>query len=199
MVMAVVILAIMSIMMGAAVQAVSFQMQREREAELIFRGGQFIEAVRLYKKLFGRHPMTLKEIWESKPKVVRRKWKDPMTDSERWGLVFVGQEGRQIGQRDVGLDDDSRKPSPTPTPTPGRTPRFGEKEPPEEMGPIVGVYSTSCEASVKIYEGRTKYCDWKFVYRETPAARGGKRPGRRARGGVHAPSRGDEAGGGKEN
>ena len=46
MVMFVIILALMAIMMGAAVQSVAFQMQREREAELVFRGEQYMEAIR---------------------------------------------------------------------------------------------------------------------------------------------------------
>jgi hypothetical protein len=94
-----------------------------------------------------------------------------MTGSERWGLIFVGQEGREVGRPDAGLEDDREKPTPTPTPTPAPTGRFGE-EPPEQMGPIVGVHSTSCESSIRLYEGRNTYCEWKFVYRETPPPRG---------------------------
>ena len=90
-------IAIMSIFMAVAVQTVEFQMRREREAELIFRGQQYVEAIRLYKAKYGRHPMQLKEIWEAKPKVIRKPWKDPITDSEDWGLIFLGQEGRRIG------------------------------------------------------------------------------------------------------
>ena len=37
---------------------------------------------------------------------------------------------------------------------------------PEARGPIIGVYSTSCDDSIKIYEGRTRYCDWRFVLQE---------------------------------
>ena len=42
-------IAIMSIMMTVAVQTVEFQMRREREAELIFRGEQYVEAIRVFK------------------------------------------------------------------------------------------------------------------------------------------------------
>jgi hypothetical protein len=37
------------------------------------------------------------------------------------------------------------------------------------VGPIIGVHSTSCEAAIKVYQGRERYCDWKFVFREQPA------------------------------
>jgi hypothetical protein len=43
------------------------------------------------------------------------------------------------------------------------------------MGPIIGVHSTSCDEAIKIFEGHTTYCEWRFVYREQPQ-RGG-RPG----------------------
>jgi type II secretory pathway pseudopilin PulG len=160
MIMFVMALAIMSIMMGAAVQAVSFQMQREREAELIFRGEQYVEAVRLYKKRFGRNPMQLKEMWEAKPRVLRKKWKDPMTDSEVWGLVFVGQEGQQV------FTPGSARGTPTPTPTPPRGNTGGFGRPPQQVGPIAGVHSNSCDESIKIYDGRSKYCEWKFVLKQ---------------------------------
>jgi type II secretory pathway pseudopilin PulG len=99
MVMLVVAIAVMSIGMGVAVQTAEFQMRREREAELIFRGKQYVEAIRLYKIKYGRYPMQLKEIYEAKPRVIRKRWKDPITDSENWGIIFLGQEGRQVGQR----------------------------------------------------------------------------------------------------
>jgi hypothetical protein len=44
------------------------------------------------------------------------------------------------------------------------------------MGPIMGVFSTSCEESIKIYEGRTRYCDWKFTLAEERPPRSGGRP-----------------------
>jgi type II secretory pathway pseudopilin PulG len=198
-VMFVMVVAVMSIMMGVAVQSVSFQMQREREAELIFRGEQYVEAIRLYRARYGRYPMRLKEIWEADPKVIRKPWKDPITNSESWGIIFLGQEnqpgGRLDSQRDIGLGD----PRPTGTPEAGgpqELGRFGTGEddalPPgternpegEIIGPIVGVHSTSCDDSIKVYEGRTTYCEWRFIFREDrqPGAGGRGRLGGRGRG-----------------
>ena len=218
-----IVLSIMSIMMGVAVQAISFQMRREREAELIFRGEQYIEAIRLYKTKYGRSPMRLKELWEANPKVLRRKWKDPMTDSMRWGLVFEGDLGAQgtpggrggvIGQ---GIRIDGPVPvggRPVPTGTPGfgsggsdsrGEARFGDGHEgeiggapvfpvsgdgtegdtgnPTRMGPIIGVHSTSCEESIKEYDARSTYCEWRFIFRDrnqgtSSAGRGGREGGR---------------------
>ena len=192
-------IAIMSIMMGVAVQAVSFSMQREREAELIFRGEQYVEAIRLFKAKYGRYPVRMKEIWEAKPRVVRKKWKDPITDSDKWGIIFYGQQGRR--QQGLGLpSDDDRSAGGDERDQKQRAGRdddgglpfgiagqgrdrgddrqadgsggddesgglFGTPEG-EKVGPIIGVHSTSCDDSIKVYEGRTSYCDWEFVYRE---------------------------------
>jgi type II secretory pathway pseudopilin PulG len=202
----VVIVAIMSISMGVAVQTASFQMQREREAELIFRGEQYVEAIRLYKIKYGRYPMRLKEIWEAKPRVIRQKWKDPITDSENWGLVYLGQEGGAIGQQGRQLAPvqspgvagaRSNRPLSTQTPggaagrqqsdsgLPGASNDWLQGGAERKMGPIVGVHSTSCDEAIKVYEGRTTYCEWRFIYREQPQrgpAQGGRNRQPRNRG-----------------
>ena len=49
----VMVIAIMAIMMAAAVEIVSFQARREKEAELIFRGQQYVEGIRLYRQKNG--------------------------------------------------------------------------------------------------------------------------------------------------
>jgi type II secretory pathway pseudopilin PulG len=201
MIMFVIIIAIMSILMGVAVQTVEFQMKREREAELIFRGQQYVEAIRLYRLRFGRYPMRLKEIWEADPRVVRKKWKDPITDSYDWGLIFLGQEGGQIGRGGAAGGQQPGLPNqPVPTTTPGTgfggQPETGGPGAPgsrqggEMVGPIVGVHSTSCEESVKVFEGRTTYCEWRFVHREQ-RQRGGAGGGR---GGPRRPAPGQPGG-----
>jgi type II secretory pathway pseudopilin PulG len=64
------VIAVMAIMMAAAVEIVSFQARREKEAELIFRGQQYVEGIRLYRQKYGRYPMRMKELWEADPKVL---------------------------------------------------------------------------------------------------------------------------------
>jgi type II secretory pathway pseudopilin PulG len=158
----VMIIAVMAIMMAVAVEIVSFQAQREREAELIFRGQQYVEGIRMYKQKYGRNPMRMKELWEANPRVLRQQWKDPITDSEEWGLVFLGQEGRQLavpGGRGRG-----RRPTPTRTPVFEREREGGAGG--EKVGPIIGVHSLSTDQSIKIYEGRTQYDEWKFVLKD---------------------------------
>jgi type II secretory pathway pseudopilin PulG len=177
-VMVLVIVAVMAIAMGAAVQTVTFQAQREKEAELVFRGEQYVEAIRTFKARFGRFPVTLKEMWEAKPRVMRKRWKDPMTGSEVWGIVHLGEDGQQVGTGPGGLPTSGLQPSPTPAPTPlpGPTGGLPGIRPGQQVGPIIGVYSTSCDDSIRVYEGRTRYCDWKFVYRENQGGQGSRVP-----------------------
>jgi len=165
--MLVMVIAIMAIMMAAAVEIVSFQAQREKEAELIFRGQQYVEGIRLYRMKYGRYPMRMKELWEANPKVLRRKWTDPITGSDKWGIVFQGQGGRGI-----------RPPGTGPRATPTRTPVFERQreDEGEKVGPIIGVHSLSTDTSIKVYEGRTQYDMWKFVLEEqAPPRTGGER------------------------
>lgn len=150
MVAVVVAMAVMAIMMGVAVQTVTFQRQREKEEELIFRGNQYVEAIRLFRARNGRFPLTLKELEEAKPRVLRKAWVDPITGQKDWVPVFLGEEGTGVEGIGIGIA--------IPTPPPG-----GERKS-EARGPIVGVRSRSCQESIKVYEGRTRYCDWKFVY-----------------------------------
>jgi type II secretory pathway pseudopilin PulG len=161
------VVAVMSIMMAAAVQIVSFEMRREREAELIFRGQQYVEGIRLFRQKYGRYPMRMKELWEADPRVLRKKWLDPMTGSEEWGLIYLGQEGQEVG-------GGTGRGGPRATPT--RTPVFesrglgGEGE---RVGPIIGVHSLATGNSIKVYEGRTSYQEWRFVYTEEGAGQAG--------------------------
>jgi type II secretory pathway pseudopilin PulG len=165
-------LAVMAIMMTVAVQDAHFSQQREKEAELIFRGQQYAEGIRLFRLKYGRYPMRLKELWEAKPRVLRKKWKDPITDSYDWGLVFLGQGGQRLAGGATG-----RQATPTPQPATGGAEGSGEPggfgtTSGEKVGPIIGVYSTSCDQSIKVYEGHTQYCKWKFTFQEQQAGRG---------------------------
>lgn len=146
----VVAMAVMAILMEVAVQTVTFQRQREKEEELIFRGQQYVEAVRLFRARQGRFPLTLKELAETKPRVLRKVWLDPITGKNDWVPVFLGEEG--------GAAEKAGGAVPVPTP-----PSSGERQN-EARGPIIGVRSRSCKEAIKLYEGRSRYCEWKFFF-----------------------------------
>ena len=146
----VVLMAVMAVFLTVAIESVSFQQRREKEQELIFRGTQIVEGIRLFRARFGRFPVKLEELPNAKPRVLRKAWADPMTGKPDWQPVFLGQEGTTL--------QPTPNPSATPQPTPPATGGQGA------TGTIVGVKSRVCENSIKVYLGHTNYCDWKFFY-----------------------------------
>ncbi len=163
-------MAVMAIFLTVAVETVSFQQKREKEDELIFRGNQMAEGVRLFKARFSRYPIKLEELATAKPRVLRQKWADPMTGKADWVPVILGEDGTTV----IPTPIPGATPQPTVQPTPqpsdddssggstGLTPHAGSSK--DTRGPIIGVKSRVCENSIKLYLGHTNYCDWKFFY-----------------------------------
>ena len=149
-----------SILIAAVLPLASAQAQREKEADLIFRGLQYAEGIRVFRRRFGRYPNSLGELLEVKPRSVRQLWKDPMTKDGEWGIVAM--EGTPVVPPPTG-----QKGRPTPTPTPKPTPS-PFKSPPgagggDRTGPVLGVYSKSTERGYRLWEGREAYNEWKFT------------------------------------
>ncbi|NCO69027.1 MAG: hypothetical protein GW878_00680 [Acidobacteria bacterium] len=170
----------MAIALTVAVQSVTFQQRREKEEELIFRGEQYVEAIRVFRTRNGRFPVSLDELWKAKPRVIRKKFIDPMTGKADWRPVFLGQDGEQVhtGVPGVPTPVAGRMPTPRPAPTPesSSSSGFGPGAGPQG-GPIVGVKSRLCDESIKILDGRTRYCDWKFTFDPNKAKKQQMPPG----------------------
>ena len=160
-------MAVMSILIAAVLPMASAEAQRDKEAELIFRGLQYAEGIRNFRRRYGRNPNTLKEMYEMRPRTLRKLWKDPMTNSDKWGLITTA--GAPLDPR--GLDPRSRRQgggqAPTPTPAPTAAPfaptpstAGGPDQPP---GPILGVYSTSKKKGYRLFTGRENYNEWRFT------------------------------------
>jgi type II secretory pathway pseudopilin PulG len=78
---------ILTILTAMALPVWSQRMQREKEEELIFRGWQYAEAIRVFQQRHGRLPTRLEELIEVEPRSIRQLWKDPMTEDGEWGIV----------------------------------------------------------------------------------------------------------------
>ncbi len=135
---------IIGIMLGAAGQVWTTVMKREREAELLFRGGQIRDAIEQWNTSFKRggpppHPIVdLKDLLQNpyslqKIRYLRRLYQDPIT-GEDWKIIKDPAKG------------------------------------------IIGVASSSDQTPLKqggfsepftAFEGKTKYSEWEFVYRQT--------------------------------
>ena len=154
-----------SILIASVLPLASAQAQREREAELIFRGLQYSEGIRVFRRRFGRYPNSLEELLEVKPRSVRKLWKDPMTKDGAWGIVSL--EGTPVNTGVPSVPGGGRiGPGPTPTPRPTPTPSRAENPfpaPGDRTGPVLGVYSKSTERGFRTWEGREAYNEWRFT------------------------------------
>ena len=68
MVMLIVAVTILNIMVAAVLPLMSTDIQRQKEEELVFRGFQYAEAIRLFHSRFQRYPVKLEELLEMKPR-----------------------------------------------------------------------------------------------------------------------------------
>ena len=87
-----------------AMQSLLTQGRREREAELVWRGQQFVRAIRLYYKKTGHYPQNIEELKKGMPELNFLRYaayKDPMKkdDDENggWRFIYVNAAGQIIG------------------------------------------------------------------------------------------------------
>lgn len=154
-------LAIMAILMSAAVPVWRQASQREREEELIFRGNQYARALNLYQR---ENPNTAPDSLDVliERRFLRKKYKDPMVPDGEFRLLYQSTQAgpaRQGGGAQPGRGGRGVPQAPPPSPGQGR-------------GRIIGVASTSTDTSLRVYNGRTRYNEWEFVYLQQTAQPG---------------------------
>ncbi|MDD8027424.1 MAG: type II secretion system protein [Acidobacteriota bacterium] len=152
------VIAVLAIGLLAAVPVWKTQIQREAEEELLFRGGQYVEAVRLYTlKNGGRFPASVKDLIEAR--CLRRPFPDPMTKDGRWD--FILQAGTASPQ------------APTNRAAAGGASRANASRvfvvPEESLSSVdnprlIGVVSRSTRASIRLYRDQETYDAWLFFY-----------------------------------
>lgn len=171
----VIVFTVMAVLVAAALPSWTKVMQREREEELIFRGLQYAEAIRVFQSRNGRYPLQLEELIKVRPRSIRQLWKDPMTEEGEWGLVYaqVGSDRRR--QRRPGRNVQDQPSEPQTFGGSGPRPLGGEQGE-ERSGrrvaaaPIIGVHSLSEEVAAKDFFGGEKYSDWLFAVQIVPVA-----------------------------
>src|ERR1700740_3574818 len=71
-------MALLTIFAAAIVPTIKFQIERDREEELIHRGTQYSRAIRAYYKRFGRYPVRIEDLESTNNlKFLRKRYKDP--------------------------------------------------------------------------------------------------------------------------
>ena len=168
-------LAVMAILLSVAMPTWRQMVQREKEAELIFRGQQYARAIGLFQRKYAAtFPPDVDTL--VRQKFLRKKYKDPMVADGEFQVLFQVQQtpGSQPGGRGgagTGIGSSTRVGSGTPgTAGSGLTgPRGG----------VIGVASKSTDTSLRIYNGRTHYNEWQFIYSPALLGPGQQRPGMR--------------------
>jgi type II secretory pathway pseudopilin PulG len=78
--------------LSVAAPKVARDLRRQREVEAIHRGNEYVRAVQLYYRKFGRYPGTMDQLEKtSNIRFLRQKYIDPMTGKADWRLIHVGE------------------------------------------------------------------------------------------------------------
>lgn len=170
-----VLVTVMSVLIAVALPSWSAFMRREREKELIFRGLQYAEAIRVFQVRTGRYPVSLRELLENEPRTIRRLWTDPFRDDGKWALVTAATGGRQVGgaevqggapdqgRRDGGLGEEDEGKPPVPIEDVSLERDFGAPRGIQGAGPILGVRSLTEEDALISFMGSNSIADWEFT------------------------------------
>lgn len=184
-----VVLGVMSVLSSVALPAWRHAAQREREAELIFRGEQYARAIMLYQRRTpGAYPPDVETLVEGR--FLRRAYRDPMTADGRFRLVRQSELAAPSGAGAAGgtAGDDAGGEAGAGTRRTrerlgvgqGARP-FGDRNDDTAGGVdgnVVGVASRSERTSIALYKGKSKYSEWVFVAAAGAAEGGSVTPGR---------------------
>jgi type II secretory pathway pseudopilin PulG len=198
---------VMLVLMTVAMPVWRHEAQREKEAELVFRGEQYARAVNLYQRKMGpgNFPPNIDLLVQQR--FLRKKYKDPITNGD-FQIIPVGGAVPQVpGQQPAG-GGRGRGPGGGLQPTGGG---FGQPQRgmnPDQLpagsqfrqgapgaGGIMGVVSKSKDTSILVYHGGTHYNEWTFLFSNVSNRPGG--PGGRGAPGLPGGQRGP--GGGRGN
>lgn len=176
------------ISLGAAIPNTLQMGQREREEELLFRGEQYIQAIKLFFDQSGRYPTTVKELIRTDNiRFLRQAYKDPMTRNGKWRFIHADASGKVVdslaslrtakpalkGSKLTSFlsstqDTGTQMSTSTMTANP-KSPRSSSEGQPRQRRNvpnaqfIVGVASRSKQKSIKVRNGETRYNEWEFL------------------------------------
>jgi type II secretory pathway pseudopilin PulG len=84
-------MALMVIAVGIIVPSITFDIKRDREAEMVHRGTQYSRAIRAYYKKFGRYPAKIEDLENTNQlRFLRKRYKDPITGND-FRLLHFGE------------------------------------------------------------------------------------------------------------
>src|SRR4051812_37697950 len=144
---------IMAVFLSMALPAWKTAAQREKEAELIFRGQQYARAVALFQRKYANtFPPNVEILLDGH--FLRRKYKDPITGGD-FQVIYANQQASAQPNAGGIVPTQGQRQAPPP-------PAVGAATPVAQGG-IIGVASKSTATSLRVYNGQTKYNEWVFV------------------------------------
>jgi type II secretory pathway pseudopilin PulG len=175
-------LAVMAVLMSVALPVWRHDAQREKEAELVFRGQQYIRAIRLFQARTQTLPTSVDLLVQGH--YLRKKFKDPITNDEFDYLGAAGAPGQTAQPGVPGQPGQAGRGSPA-----GGSSTAGRGSPSAGMGTsqggalvsgtvpggMMGVRSKSKAESIRLYLGRNHYNEWTFLFvQQQPGGFGGR-------------------------
>jgi type II secretory pathway pseudopilin PulG len=97
---AIFLVATMLLLAAAAAPNILTQGRRLREQEAIWRGNQYVRAIRLYYQKNGKYPASLEDLSKANAVGVhflRKTYNEPMSPDGKWRLIYVTPAGQLIG------------------------------------------------------------------------------------------------------
>ncbi len=193
-----VVIAIMIIFSAVAFQGWADVVQRDDEAEMIFRAQDLVRAIQRYRKEHGGlGPESLEELKEPGTKgqyYARQVWEDPLVEDGKWGLLYAGPGGAIIDPSALegglggpgllsGLDSSRRSKSKARergslANRPGRGGLNQGQGRGQEAGGlrIAGVKSLCEEETFRVYRNQSEYKMWLFTYLDLEQRKQGAPP-----------------------
>lgn len=127
---ALMLVAVVVVSSAAVLERATVQQQRIREQEMIWRGNQYVRAIRLYYHKVGRYPQDIDDLVKGVPgeHFLRQEYKDPMNKEDgSWRFIYLNQAGQIIGstryaslQQMALMDTLGLQPGAMPQGTPGQ-------------------------------------------------------------------------------
>ena len=175
-------MAVMAVLMSVAMPVWKHDARRSKEEELIWRGQQYVRAIRLYQARMGALPPNVDALVTGR--FLRKKYKDPITNDDFQVLGAGNPIPGQTAQTGTPGAPQTGQAGMMPS-TAGSA--FGQPTQGGVVGAVIGVVSKSKDESIRLYLGRNHYNEWTFLYvNQQPTAPVG--PG--GRGQPNTPGRG---------
>ena len=158
-------MSVMAVLMSALLPVWSHMARREKEEELIFRGRQYARAIGLFQRKYANTaPPSIDVLVEQR--YLRKKYKDPITNDD-FQPLYANQAVIQPPGGGPSAPRPGQAAVATPTTPTQQTTQSGFGGGGGVQGGVIGVTSKSKETSIKLYNGRSKYNEWAFVYIQT--------------------------------